>query len=61
MLALGFDDAVDDSDVCVFGVTLREGLDGLEDLVDGLVNSGCSAFFSFTISMTRSVYFTFPP
>ena len=39
-LALGFDDAVDDSQVGVLGVTLREGRDGQEDLVDGLVKLG---------------------
>ena len=39
-LALGLDDAVDDRQVGVFGVTLGEGGDGQEDLVDGLVELG---------------------
>ena len=39
-LALGLDDAVDDGQVGVFGVTLGEGGDGQEDLVDGLVELG---------------------
>ena len=39
-LALGLDDAVDDGQVSVLGVTLGEGGDGQEDLVDGLVELG---------------------
>ena len=39
-LTLGFDDAVDDGQVGVLGVTLRERGDGQEDLVDGLVELG---------------------
>jgi len=39
-LALGLNDAVDDGQVGVLGVTLGEGGDGQEDLVDGLVELG---------------------
>ena len=39
-LALRFDDTVDDGQVGVLGVTLREGGDGQKDLVDGLVELG---------------------
>ena len=39
-LALGLDDAVDDRQVGVFGVTLSERGDRQEDLVDGLMELG---------------------
>ena len=53
--ALGLDDALEQRGLLVLGMGLDDRLEGLVSTsVTAWMNSGCSAFFAFTCSMTLS-------